>query len=172
MRGRRGARTQSRSVRVNLNGSTYSERCDRNGYHHRRILYRDRPARAHPARGRREHIVLPVVVRGVRAALGACDGYAVNRLHSPHNVPSSVLPSDRRPRISIQTGRSNWSEMTFGVRHRFLEYNRLPISQVRNTDKPHLRFFTDVREALPISAINAAVFADPSQLLVSRYFGN
>jgi hypothetical protein len=30
--------------------------------------------------------------------------------------------------------------MTFGVRHRFLEYNRLPISQVRNTDKPYLRF--------------------------------
>jgi hypothetical protein len=44
--------------------------------------------------------------------------------------------------------------MTFGVKHRFLEYNRLPISQVRNTDKPYLRSFTDVREALPISAIN------------------
>jgi hypothetical protein len=61
--------------------------------------------------------------------------------------------------------------MTFGVKHRFLEYNRLPISQVRNTDKPYLRSFTDVREALPISAINLVrltpqVFADPSQLLV------
>src|SRR5262249_36230928 len=59
------------------------------------------------------------------------------RLHRPHNVPGSVLPPDRRPRIPIQTGRSHWSEVTFGVRHRFLEYNRLPISQVRNTDKTY-----------------------------------
>src|SRR5262249_49174626 len=107
----------------------------------RRILSRDRPARAHPALGRREHLVLPIVVRSVRAALGTCDEYAVNSLHRPHNVPGSVLRPDRCPRIPIQTARSNWSEVTFGVRHRFLEYNRLPISQVRYTDKPYLRFF-------------------------------
>ena len=66
---------------------------------------------------------------------GVCVEYAVNRLHRPHNVPGSVLPPDRRPRISIQTGRSKWSEVTFGVRHRFLEYNRHQL--VRNIDKTY-----------------------------------
>jgi hypothetical protein len=69
---------------------------------------RDRPARAHPALGRREHIVLPIVVRGARAALGSGVGYAVNSFHRPDNVPGSVLPLDRilafRLRLAEATG--------------------------------------------------------------------